>query len=328
MKTSTIVCTAAATLALLLGTAAPAPAVVPETELRPAGLDRGPDVALPHVEGRTVVDGNVRIPVRAGLVTLLGRSSSTGEYVVGTSNRTGDARFRVFRTDTEGDRTFLLRGVPVWEMVLSGDGTQLGLATSTAERTRMRVWSVEDGSLQATRRFPGSVSVLDFDEDRMVLGSWGPDRTFWWHTRTGDTRRIADRTGYAADIRARRVATYTADPYQGGCTVVTSLAPQQTLWRSCRERVAEFSPNGARMATIGLLSDGLGATDVRLRRAGGRLLAHYSTAGWFGALQWETRTALLLDTNGARRAATVRCAVADCERASRLRPVTVLRAAG
>jgi len=323
MKTLSSAAAAAATLALLLGAVAPTAAAVPETELRPADLDRGPDVAIPPLEGRTIVDDEVRIPVRAGQVVLLGRSESSGEYVVGTSNRTGDARFRVFRVDAEGDRTPLLRGVPVWGMVLSQDGTQLGLATSTAERTRMRVWSAQDGSKQATRRFPGSVSILDFDEERMVLGSWNPDRTFWWHPRTDGTKRIADRAGYAADIRARRVATYTEDPYLDGCTVVTTLAPQKRLWRSCEERVATFSPDGARMATVDILADGVGPGDVWLRRDGGRLLAHYSTAGWFGALEWETRKALLLDTVGARRAATVRCVVAHCERASRLRPAPV-----
>jgi hypothetical protein len=81
------------------------------------------------------------------------------------------------------------------------------------------------------------------------------------------------------------------------------------------------------MATIHILSDGLGPSHVWLRRDGGRLLAHYSTAGWFGALEWETRTALLLDTNGAQKSATVRCVVADCERASALRPVPQLRPA-
>jgi hypothetical protein len=321
MKTSAILSTAAATVALLLGALAPASAAVPDTELRPAELDRGPDVTIPHLEGHTVVDGDTRVEVRAGNVRLLGASG--GEYVVGTSNRTGDARFRVFRVDADGDRTPLLRGVPIWELVLSQDGNQLGLATTGAQRTGLRAWSAEDGHRQAARRFAGAVSILDLDDGRMVLGGWGPDRTFWWNTRTDATRRIADRAGYAADIRARRVATYTEDPYLDGCTVVTTLAPQKRLWRSCEERVATFSPDGARMATVDILADGVGPGDVWLRRDGGRLLAHYSAAGWFGALEWETRKALLLDTVGARRAATVRCVVADCERSSRLRPAPV-----
>ena len=39
-------------------------------------------------------------------------------------------------------------------------------------------------------------------------------------------------------------------------------------------------------------------------------------------------TALLLETNGRRKAATVRCTDAGCERASDLSPVETLRASG
>ena len=82
-----------------------------------------------------------------------------------------------------------------------------------------------------------------------------------------------------------------------------------------------FGPTGGRLVSIPLLTDGLGPRDVFLRSTGGRLVAHYRTAGWFGTLAWESATALLLDTNGTVKSATVRCVVADCERASRLRPV-------
>jgi hypothetical protein len=82
------------------------------------------------------------------------------------------------------------------------------------------------------------------------------------------------------------------------------------------------------MATIPILTDGLGPRDVWVRWPGGRAVAHYTTAGWFGLLDWEDARTLLLDTNGSARSATVRCVASDCERASRLRPVTVLRTAG
>ena len=101
-------------------------------------------------------------------------------------------------------------------------------------------------------------------------------------------------------------------------------APHRSLWKSCRERVHLFGPTGGRLVSIPLLTDGLGPRDVFLRSTGGRLVAHYRTAGWFGTLAWETATALLLDTNGTVKSATVRCVVADCERASRLRPVPQL----
>ena len=320
MKIKTLAAAAASTLALLLTAAAPAGAAVPDLVLKPAELERGADVGIPHLVGRTVVDGDVRVKVDAARVRLLGPSGD--DYVVGTSNADGSGRFRVLRVTAQGDRTLLLRDVSIWELVLADDGSQIASPTSSrSSGTRVRVFDAVDGTKQADRRFRGSVSVLDLDGGHLVLGGWGPERTLRWDTGTDATRRIADRPGYAADISADRLAVFTKDPYRGGCSVVSTLAaPRQRLWRSCTQRVATFSPTGARTATIHILSDGLGPRDVWLRRAGGRALAHYS-AQWFGALDWESDSRLLLDTNGTEKSATVRCVVAECERASALRPV-------
>jgi hypothetical protein len=313
----TLAAAAAATVALLLALPGPASAV-PETPLRPAALDRGPDVRIPHLEGHTVVDGDIRIPVRAGAVRLLGTSGR--DYVVGTSDRSGTDHFRVLRLSADGGRRVVLRGVPMWDVRLSGDGTQLARA-GQGLNTVVKVWDSRTGDLQAHRRFHGSVSILDLDESRMVLGAWDPDRTFWWNTVTDSTRRIVGQPGYAAQISADRVATLTGDPYDGGCSVVRSLRhPGTPVWRSCDRRVQVFSPGSGRTATIPILTDGLGSREVWLQAPGGRVLAHY-TARLFGALQWESDRALLLETDGARKAATVRCVVRDCERASALRPV-------
>ncbi|NYD42372.1 hypothetical protein [Nocardioides panaciterrulae] len=306
---------------LVLGLAAPA-AAVPDTRLRPGALERGPDVTIPHIEGTTVVDGDTRIRVPAGQVRLLGTSGPA--YVVGASDSSGTDHFRVLRLTASGGRTVVLRGVPIWDTWLSGDGARLAWADQGRHRTGIRVWDSRDGRLEAHRRFLGAVNILDFAGTRMVLGGWGPDRTFWWNTGTDGTRRIAQRPGYAAKISADRVATYDRDPYDGGCSVVSTLRGRDRVWRSCDERVQVFSPRHGRMATIPILADGLGARDTWVRAAGGRLLAHYS-ARYFGLLTWETEKALLLDTNGARKAATVRCVVADCERASALRPLPDLR---
>jgi len=275
-------------------------------------------VRIPHLEGHTVVDGETRIPVRAGVVRLLGTSGR--QYVVGTSDRSGSEHFRVLRLAADGSRRVVLQGVPIWDLRLSGDGTQLARARQDLN-TRVLVWDSRTGAREARREFRGSVSILDFDRSRMVLGAWGPDRTFWWNTATGATRRIVGQAGYAAQISADRVATLTGDPYDGGCSVVRSLRhPADAVWRSCGQRVEQFSPLTGRMATIPLLTDGLGSRDVWWHAAGGRVLAHY-TARLFGVLRWESDRALLLDTDGARKAATVRCVVRDCERASALRPV-------
>jgi hypothetical protein len=102
----------------------------------------------------------------------------------------------------------------------------------------------------------------------------------------------------------------------GGCVRLTRLtSPTVTLWKSCRERIVAFSPNGERMATVHILSDGIGPNEVREREIDGTLLGDYST-GWFGTITFETSTNLLLDVNGDTLSATVRCSEGDCENAT------------
>ncbi len=315
-------------VALLLGVAAPSTAhasAVPETRLKPARLDRGAPMQVAHLNDHTIVDGDVRVTVKGGQVRLLGASGD--DYVVGISDKDGGGNFRTVRVTAEGARTVLFRDESIWDQTLSDDGAQVAVATYVdRRRTRVRVYSATDGTKEAVRVFRGSVTVLDVDQQRMVLGGWSPERTLWWTPGSNATKQISGRVGYAADISADRLATVTKDPYLGGCTVVTTLsAPQNRRWGSCDERVAEFSPEGTRMSTIDILSDGRGPRDVWLRRAGGKLLAHYSTAGWFGQLWWEDERTLLLDTVGAEKAAVVRCVLTDCERATALRPAPDLR---
>jgi hypothetical protein len=137
----------------------------------------------------------------------------------------------------------------------------------------------------------------------------------------GTSRRLVRQTGYIADLRADRLGTFTKDPYLDGCTVLRRLSrPGEVLSTSCDERAAAISPSGRRVATIHILSDGLGPRDVSVRRDTGRKLADYRVAGWFGLIRFETNRALLLDANGRKRSAVVRCEDATCERATRTRP--------
>ncbi|GAW49138.1 MULTISPECIES: hypothetical protein [unclassified Nocardioides] len=314
---------ATALIALAAVCASPAVAAAPEAptvELKPGSIERGADIAGPHVEGSTVVDGSLRITLDSPHVSLLGTSGKA--YVVLVSEKDGSAP-KVLRVRRDDGYRVLTRGQDSWDVVLSDDGDHLLSTPSySAHRTVVRVLDATTGDPVQERTFPGSATVLSADGGRAVLGSWGPDRTFWWDFVADDTRRISNRPGYAADIDADRVASYTGDPYDGGCSLVTDLGPSpQKLSRSCDERVTAFSPDGLRMATIHILSDGLGPNAVNVRRTHhGALLARY-TAEWFGAITWETSSILLLDTNGRAKAATIRCEVASCERASDLKPV-------
>ena len=88
-----------------------------------------------------------------------------------------------------------------------------------------------------------------------------------------------------------------------------------TVWRSCRDRVAAVSPDGTRMVTFDILTDGLGPGVVHLREIDGTKLATYST-NWFSGWEWESPSTLLLDVNGQRKFATVRCTLGACENAT------------
>jgi hypothetical protein len=244
---------------------------------------------------------------------------------VGLSNRAGTGKYRTVRLKRNGDQKVLFRNVPIWDLELASDGADVVAARAGNKRTRIRVYDARTGAVEASRRFHGSLTLLDMQNGRALLGGFAPRRTIRWNVANGNVHRVSDRAGYAADISANRLATFTKDPYNGGCSVVSSLArPGARLWESCTERVDTFAPRGSRMATIPILSDGVGPSEVWLRRAAGQLLASYE-AKWFGPLSWESDKALLLDTNGRRKTAVVRCRVDHCKRASKLQPVPTFR---
>ncbi|GAB2880303.1 hypothetical protein [Nocardioides pacificus] len=310
-----LVAASAAALLTLGLLAAPAPAAAP-VRLDPTELERGPDSRLPHLDGATIVDGERRIPVRADVVRLLGRAGDG--YVVVADGAIEDGRGPALRVEADGTTTRLSRRVDAWSALLSRDGLQLVELRHRGRDTRVSVRDASTGDVVRRRDFAGQLDALDADAGRVILSEW--DRgTRWWSTSTGRLRRISARPGQHADIRADRLASYTGDPYQDGCTVVSRLsAPRRVLWRSCRERVEAFSPTGRRLATVHILADGRGPNQVWVRGARGALKASFRAYS-FGRVVWESDRALLMDTYTARRTATVRCVGTACERASRIR---------
>jgi hypothetical protein len=313
---------AALAVAGSLALAAPATAAAPTIELKPGTLPRGVDVAVLHLEGHhTIVDGDRRIRTDDRLLSVLGRSGSAW---LATSDTREGTRPRLVRVRPDGSARVLLRGPAAYAVDVSADGERV-LSTRTATHgvsTRVLVYDARSADLEADRTYEGSVSVLQALGARVFFGGWGPNRTFRWNIASDTTRRISNRVGGASSFTDDRLATYTRDPYLGGCTVVSTLSqPSQTLWKSCDERVTGFAPGGQRMATVHILSDGIGPSEVSVRKLRGKKLASY-TAQWFGAIAWEDATNLALYANGKKQAAWVRCDVADCERAGDLQPVT------
>jgi len=288
------------------------PATAAAVTVRPAALQRGDDVRIPQLLGTTILDGDRRIEVAGQEVELFGVSGD--EYVVGV--RPGDGTSSVERVASDGTTTPIvdrIRG----DIVLSSDGQQLFEAVQRSGGSSVvTVRDAATGDRVTRRTFRGYVRVLDADAGRAVLGASAPNRTFRWNTTTDTTSRINGDEGYFADIRADRVASFVAAPGDNACGAVTTLTgAHATLWRSCRQAVMATSPNGRRLLTQSLVTDGpVGRLSTYTDH--GRRLATYRTPGSFGPGSWESNRSVLVTAYGTRKTAIVRCGVDACERAS------------
>lgn len=306
--------------AALLGPVAPASATAPVVEVSPGGLPRGDSPAVPYVEGPVIVDGPRRIATGASEVRLLGRSGTA--LVAGTAYADGRPQ-RVIRFEADGSRTVLARRVDIGSIALSDDGTRLvRLDDERGPRSTATVQDARTGRVVGTASLRGYPTILDVDRRRVLLATYGPDRTRLWRPGSDSWRTVMRRAADLGDLEHDRLAWIQGDPYDGGCTRLARLSdPTDVVWRNCRDAVVGISPDGSRLLTLHKLTDGLGPGELRVRDADGTLLATYRVRrGWFPHSRWESGTALLIEVNGARKAAWVRCTDGTCERATRLRP--------
>lgn len=310
----------------LVATVAPAPAATAATDrtLRPARIERGPAVTVLHMRRHTIVDPARDRRVRvAGFDTtwLLGRHRNAYLVLGGDESL---ANWQLLRVRADGGLRALRSGrryAP--EMLLSADGSHVAVTRvpRRGDRTRITIVSSRTGEVLTSRWFRGFPSVADYGPRRLVLSRWESERenTYWWNPHNNVRRPILDRPAGLVDIEADRLTYYDGDPYQGGCQHVVRLSsPEDEVWQSCEDRVFAFSPNGRRMVTGHILTDGLGPREVRLRGGHGRLLATFR-ARWFGFLEFEDDRRLLVEAVGKRYVAAVRCTPTDCERVSKLR---------
>ena len=270
-----------------------------------------------------LIHGARRVPLPASSVLI---GPSDGDYVVWTSD--GARRPSIWRVQPDGDATLLMRSREAYGSVLSTDGDVLAVPRTRvqARETLVTLHDAVTGAVLQSTTFPGFANLLDLDGNDLVVGTTSPARTTTWDLSTGAKQRVSGRTGYQADLSSDRLAVLTDDPYDGGCSVVSTLSePAVVLSESCTERVTDFSPDGKRLALVDLLTDGLGPNRVVVRTTGGRRVATYDAPFFFGLVTWETPQALLLQTNGSRSSALVRCARAACERASRVRSAPATR---
>ncbi|WP_109509890.1 hypothetical protein [Nocardioides speluncae] len=284
---------------------------VPTLFLAPAELDRGGNARIPYLDGKTIVDGSRRIPVRAEDVELYGRSGTA--YIVRTESKS-EARTLV-RVGRDG-RWKVLDRHPSSYIQLSNDGRRVGMFEPIdSDGSTAQVIDARTGARVASRFFRSAVFSLDFGRRVLLTDDLGRNgRTFWWDVDRDTITVVKRASALYADIPANRLVYETDGNW---CSALSKLtAPSVVLWRSCRETAVAVSPDGERFATLPADLN-QGQDQVILRAADGRTLVRYR-ANFFSKVRFDTERSLLLEVWGRRWAAEVRCVRLSCHRASAL----------
>ena len=310
---------------LLISGAASAQAPSP-LEIKPGKLARGADISVPHLDGTTIVDGAIRIKLDVKRVLLYGKWNNA--YIAALGNAQW-GNVRLARVAKNGAVKVLREGIDPFNAVLDAEADQV--AYSFGDATQVPTLEVYDLGLKdevAVRGFSSLPTLLEFDEGLAVASFADVKvRTFTWDTVADHVVFVNKKQGNYASKAHDLLGYFSADPFDGGCQVLARLSdPTDRLWTNCDERIEAVSTDGKRVATVALLSDGLGPTDIGLRSVKGKLLAHYTINGWFGEVSFETPKALLMRANGKTQSAVVRCVVTVCDRATDLEPTPELRA--
>ena len=313
--------TTAALLGLAASLLAAAPADAAETiAIKPGTLTRGPDISGPHLAGTTIVDGSVTVKVKRPNVILYGKWKSY--YVAATGNSQWD-NVKLVRISKGGTVKVLREAIDPFTAVLDSDVDQIAYSYgSNTQRPTLAVFDLGLKEEVSVRAFPALPELLTF-EDGLLVTSFSPPKakTITWNTVSNDVEKLNAKFGNYASLANDLFGYFSKDPQLGGCQLLAHLSdPGDVIWTNCDERIDAVSPDGKRVANIPILSDGIGPADIVLRKVSGKELAHYTITGFFGRIWWESATRLLMDANGPTQAATVRCRVATCNRATDLRP--------
>ncbi len=312
--------TALLALAAPLLVSAPSAGAPAEVEIKPGTIKRGPDIAGAYLDGTTIVDGDVHVELKAKRALLYGKWNDF--YIAATGDREwGDVK--LWRISATGAKKRLAKFIDPFNTQLDADGGQVAYSYGeSTQKPQIEVYDLEVDQAVALNAFASLPNLLDFDESTVVVTFDSfKVKTLTWHITSDETVRVNSKRANFASVAHNLVGFYNKDPYDGGCQVLAKLSnPKKVRWTSCDERIAAVSPDGKRIATIPLLSDGIGPADVMVRKVGGTPLVHYSINGWFGRIWWEKPTRLLMESNGAHKSAVVRCKVELCNRATALAP--------
>jgi hypothetical protein len=312
--------TALLALAAPMVTTAASGAAPADVQIKPGAIKRGPDIAGAHLDGTTIVEGEISIKLKARRAILYGKWDTN--YVVATGDREW-GNVKLWRVAASGAKKKLAEFIDPFNTVLDPDGGQVAYSYGDAtQKPTIAVYDLQQDDEVAVNAFASLPQLLDFDEGLVVASFFDfKVKTITWDTVSDETLKLNKKVSNFASVVHNLLGFYSKDPFLGGCQVLTHLDDvTDVIWTNCKERIDAVSPDGKRVATIPLLSDGIGPADVMVRKRGGAPLAHYSIAGWFGRIWWETPTKLLMESNGKTQSAVVRCKVAVCNRATDLEP--------
>ncbi|MBG6097470.1 hypothetical protein HD557_003452 [Nocardioides luteus] len=287
--------------------------------VRPLPLPMGAPPTVPYIAGSVgdfdVVDGETRLSIPmsdSGHANLLGASGNG--YLVRVF-----PEHRIVRVGPGKAPKQLVDLSLAEDARLTSDGRYLLLLTYPNDNAVARVLDAATGQQIARRTFRVSSRVIPLDVrgTTVLMGAHSPARTLTWNWKTGAIVTIGNRTAYVASYASDRLATYDAFSGQPECTYVSKIStPGTTTWRTCTEKVASFSPDGARIATEP--NDG-GIANVKRRSLNGTLLTTYTNMNGVWAAAWETNSRILLKSYPNDRTTNwlVRCEAAVCERAAK-----------
>ena len=170
-------------------------------------------------------------------------------------------------------------GISFFELELSTNGRYfVHPGRATRKTVPIRVFSSRTGKLKTEQDFAGSPLRDGHGRppgDHVDLGQ-GPHRgTKSWDTTTDEVTTITRPPRQHGRPRPRpaREPTPRTPTRAAAWSSARSRTPPRRLWKSCTERVEAFSPDGKRMATISILSDGIGPSVVQEREIDGSPLA-------------------------------------------------------
>ena len=235
IRTSRAALAALLTVGLAGAVLSPATAAAPEV-LDLGSLGRGAPPAVPYLEGgdaHVLVDGALRIPVPENVIGLLGEIDH--DYLLWAFASGRDGKEKILRISPDGTREVVLKARALYDAQVSPNGSAVATsAIGTTRQTTLKVYDIRTGALTKKRTVPGYGTVLDFDGSRVAVGVNNPNKTVTWALATDTITKVSDGIGYNVDLATNRFARFTKDPYQGGCTVVSTFSDPQT---GCGPRV-------------------------------------------------------------------------------------------